>query len=110
MADIEELIERLLKPANWYYQSNTTSPINAFSNDPKLAATALSAQQREIAELREALDHPAVTSSLRFLHDHFERRRCDSDGVACCVRCNVQFLVYAVERQRAALNKQESLG
>lgn len=32
---------------------------------------------------------PAKRSAARFLIEYFQPRRCDSDGVADCVRCNV---------------------
>lgn len=57
-----------------------------------------------VDEMRRTLSEPAVPeaifthrlairSSCQMLRARFEEAKCDSDGVDCCIRCNVMFLV-----------------
>jgi hypothetical protein len=56
------------------------------------------------AALRAAIskDEPATASTLRFLRERYQQRKCDSDAVADCTRCQVMFLVRRLEDIRAA--------
>lgn len=76
-------------------------------HETALILRAPSTDTEDGAALRSAIskDEPATASTLRFLRERYQQRKCDSEAVADCTRCQVMFLVRRFEDIRAAALK-----